>query len=93
MKLPSKIRKIVPRAFDIFGNIAIVKLSDESFEYSKIIAESLLASNSNVDRVALDLGVKGEYRVRELEMIAGESDFVSVHKENGFEFELEFGLA
>ena len=89
LKLPSKIRKIVPRAFDIFGNIAIVKLSDESFEYSKIIAESLLASNSNVDRVALDLGVKGEYRIRELEMIAGESDFVSIHKENGFEFELD----
>tara|TARA_B110000263_G_scaffold28725_1_gene21853 strand:+ start:1 stop:798 length:798 start_codon:yes stop_codon:yes gene_type:complete len=89
MKLPSKIREIAPRAFDIFGNIAIVKLSDESFEYSKIIAESLLASNPNVDRVALDLGVKGEYRVRELQMIAGEADFVSVHKENGFEFELD----
>jgi len=89
LKLPFKIREIAPRAFDIFGNIAIVKLSDESFEYSKIIAESLLASNPNVDRVALDLGVKGEYRVRELEMIAGEVDFVSVHKENGFEFELD----
>ena len=89
LKLPSKIRKIAPRAFDIFGNIAIIKLSDESFEYSKIIAESLLASNPNVDRIALDLGVKGEYRLRELEMIVGESDFVSIHKENGFEFELD----
>ncbi len=89
LKLPPKIRKIAPRAFDIFGNIAIIKLSDESFEYSEIIAESLLSSNPNVDRVALDLGVKGEYRVRELEMIAGKSDFVSVHKENGFEFELD----
>ena len=89
LKLPSKIREIAPRAFDIFGSIAIIKLSDESLEYSKIIAESLLSSNSNVDRVALDLGVKGEYRLRELEMIAGESNFVSVHKENGFEFELD----
>jgi len=89
LKLPSKIRQIAPRAFDIFGSIAIIKLSDELLEYSNIIAESLLSSNSNVDRVALDLGVKGEYRLRELEMIAGESNFVSVHKENGFEFELD----
>ncbi len=89
LKLPPKIREIAPRAFDIFGNIAIIKLSDESFEYSKIIAKSLLASNPNIDRVALDLGVKGEYRVRKLEMIEGESDFVSIHKENGFEFELD----
>ena len=89
LKLPPKIRQIAPRAFDIFGSIAIIKLSDELFEYSNIIAESLLSSNSNVDRVALDLGVKGEYRLRELEMIAGESNFVSVHKENGFEFELD----
>ena len=80
------------RSFDIFGNIAIIKLSDESSEYSEIIAESLLSSNPNVNRVALDLGVKGEYRVRELEMIAGESDFVSIHKENGFEFELDISF-
>ena len=89
LKLPPKIREIAPRAFDIFGSIAIIKLSDELLEYSNIIAESLLSSNSNIDRVALDLGVKGEYRLRELEMIAGESNFVSVHKENGFEFELD----
>ena len=34
------------------------------------------------------MGVKGDYRIRNLEMLFGE-DFVSTHRENGFEFTLD----
>ncbi len=87
--LPSKIRDLAPRAFDMFGDIGIIRLSDESLEYSEIIAEALLKSHLNLKKVAIDNGVKGEYRIRQLQMVIGESGFVSLHKENGFEFKLD----
>ena len=89
LHLPSELRDLAPRAFDIFGSIAIIKLTEESMEYSAIISKSLLDSNPNIDRVALDMGVKGEFRVRELSMIQGEPNFVAIHKENGLKIKLD----
>ena len=89
LKLPLSIREIAPRAFDIFGDIAIIKLSDLTMKHSKIISETLLESHTNINKVALDLGVKGDYRIRDLKMLIGDSDFVATHRENGFEFKLD----
>tara|TARA_B100000029_G_scaffold118074_1_gene111254 strand:+ start:507 stop:1502 length:996 start_codon:yes stop_codon:yes gene_type:complete len=89
LRLSEEIRNIAPRAFDIFGDIAILKLSEEALQYSKNISEALLESHTNIKKIALDLGVKGDFRVRDLEMIIGDDNFVSTHKENGFEFNLD----
>ncbi len=89
LRLPVKIQSIVPRAFDIFGDIAIIKLSEESRPYSELICSALLESHGNINKVALDMGVKGDYRIRNLEMLFGDLDFVSTHRENGFEFTLD----
>ena len=89
LRLPSEIQNIAPRAFDIFGDIAIIKLSEELMAYSEPISQALLDSHKNISKVALDLGVKGDYRIRRLEMLTGKSDFVSYHRENGFEFTLD----
>ncbi len=88
-KLPKKLRDITPRAFDIFGEIAIIKLPEEIHKFSEPIAMALIQSNPNVTKVALDLGVKGPYRIRELKLIGGESGFVTTHKENGLKFKLD----
>ncbi len=89
LRLPNEIQNVAPRAFDIFGDIAIIKLSEELLEFSDIISQALLESHKNISKVALDLGVKGDYRIRRLEMLAGDSDFVSNHRENGLEFTLD----
>ena len=54
-----------------------------------IISEALLESHTNINKVALDHGVKGDYRIRDLEMLIGDSNFVATQKENGFQFKLE----
>ena len=89
LKLPPELRNIAPRAFDIFGSMAIIKMNDEIIDYLDIISKTLLASNPNIDRVALDQGVKGEFRIRELVMIQGESNFIGLHKENGLKLKLD----
>ena len=89
LKLPSNLREIAPRAFDICGSMAIIKLNADIIEYSDIISKSLIDSNPSIDRVALDRGVKGEFRIRELLMIQGESNFIVTHKENGLKIKLD----
>lgn len=89
LQLPLEIQSLAPRAFDIFGNIAIIKIPEELLPNSKIIAKSLVSANTNIEKVALDLGVSGDYRIRKLKMLIGDSDFVSVHKENGLVFKLD----
>ena len=87
--LPDDLRDITPRAFDIFGDIAILKLPYDLEPHFKIISESIVNSNKNINKVAIDLGVKGDYRVRKLKMIHGEDTFVATHKENGLTFVLD----
>ena len=89
LKLPLELRNIAPRAFDIFGSMAIIKINDEIMDFSDIISKTLLASNPNIDRVALDMGVKGEFRIRKLVMIQGDSNFIGLHKENGLKLKLD----
>lgn len=87
--LPSEVRNLAPRSFDMFGDIGIIRIPNECLVHSEIIAKALLKSHSNLKKVAIDKGVKGEYRIRQLQMIIGEPDFVSLHRENGFEFKLD----
>ena len=88
-KLPTEIQEIAPRAFDIFGEIAIVRLPEEIHKFSEIIASALIQANPNVTKVAMDLGVEGEYRVRKLKLIGGQPGFITTHKENGLKFRLD----
>jgi len=89
LHLPLQLQSLAPRAFDIFGNIAIIKIPEEILPHAKIIADSLIANNLNIDKVALDLGVTGEYRIRKLKMLSGDHDFIAKHKENGLIFTLD----
>ena len=87
--MDKKIKDIAPRSFDIFGDIAILKLPSGSEIYEEQIAEALLLSHKNIKTVCIDLGVHGEFRIRDLRVISGNTNFISIHKENGMEFEAD----
>ena len=89
LNLNENIRNLAPRSFDIFGEIAILRLIDDLKDYEKEIAEALLLSHKNIKTVCVDSGVHGEFRIRNLRIISGENNFVSVHKENGMKFEAD----
>ena len=89
LNLDKKIRDIAPRSFDIFGDIAILRLPSDSEVYEQQIAEALLLSHKNIKTICADLGVHGEFRIRDLRVISGHKNFISVHKENGMKFEAD----
>ncbi|AGI48117.1 putative methyltransferase [Thermoplasmatales archaeon BRNA1] len=82
-KVPDDIRAMLPSAFDVIGDIAIMKLEDGLKPYSGEIGRALVQVTPNIRAVFDDAGVKGEFRVRELVKIYGEGSSEVIHKENG----------
>ena len=75
-----------PRAYEIIGDILIVKLEPEIYDFSEDIAKAMLERIPNVRLVCADNGVSGEFRVRNLLPIYsrdGSTDTLTKIRENG----------
>jgi tRNA (guanine37-N1)-methyltransferase len=74
-------------SFDIIGDIAIIKIPDTLLHKKKIIGDTLLSHVPNLKSIFLqNTAVDGEYRLRGLELIAGENKYVTTYKEYGCKF-------
>ncbi|MCD6446081.1 class I SAM-dependent methyltransferase family protein [Candidatus Bathyarchaeota archaeon] len=86
-KIPESDLKNIYSSYDLIGDIAILRLTEEAMKYSEIIAEALMNIHKNVKTVLAQVSpVKGEFRLRKLEFLAGEKKTVTVHKESGCKF-------
>ncbi len=71
-------------SFDILGNIAIVEIPESLCDKEAEIGQAVLEVHKPVNTVYKKLSaMKGEYRVRELALIAGEDNPVADYRENG----------
>ena len=78
------------RAFDIVGDIAIVKLSEELLPKKHEIGRALMQVHRHLRTVLNQVGpVGGEFRTRELEVIAGEPRTETVYHEGGCVFKVD----
>jgi tRNA (guanine37-N1)-methyltransferase len=87
--IPENLRELLPTSFDIIGDIGIVKLADELLPYSDKVGEAMRKVFPRLRVVALDRGVKGEYRVRDLIPSAGEGNMETVHQEYGLKLTVD----
>ena len=75
------------RAFDIVGDIAVLRLPPELRPYACAIGEALMRVHRHVRVVLNQVGpVSGDFRTRQLEHIAGEHRTLTLHRENGCVF-------
>lgn len=81
--VPEDIRELLPNSFDVVGDVAMMKLPDELQPYREEIGNALISTNSNIRIVFEDHGVKGDFRIRELEKMAGEGTSETIHREFG----------
>ncbi|MFO7991085.1 MAG: class I SAM-dependent methyltransferase family protein [Thermoplasmata archaeon] len=91
--IPDELEDLLPSSFEIIGDIAVIKIPDELEGYEADIGEAIIEAHKNVNTVLEDKGVKGDYRVREVSVIAGEEKTSTVHKEYGAEFEIDIAEA
>ena len=81
-------------AFDQVGDIVIIKIPDGLSSKKKVVAETILANVKTAKAVfAQTSAVKGDYRLRELEFIAGENRTVTEYREHGCRFKVDVARA
>lgn len=77
-------------AFDQIGDIVIIKIPDELTPKKKLIAQAILANVKTAKVVFAQVSaVKGNYRVRDLELLAGENRTITEYKEHGCRFKVD----
>lgn len=93
-KIPASLIDLVPKSYDIIGNIAIVELDQFNAHNNvenikKKIAKAIIAVNHNIETV-YEKGseIEGKFRLRKLNFIAGRKDPITIHKENNCAFKL-----
>ncbi len=83
VSLPEELRPLLPTSFDVIGDVGIFRLPDELSSYAREIGVALLAAFPRLRTIAMDKGVKGEFRVRDLEVVAGDVKLETIHQEYG----------
>ena len=89
ISIPKKLKKELPTSYDTIGNIILLKLKNDLLSYKEEIGKSLLTINKNIKTVCLIKPVEGEYRLRDIEIIAGENTTRTIHKEYGLKYEVD----
>ena len=89
--VPPRLRSLLPTALDVIGDIAILRLPDEVQEFERNIGDAILRWNGKLRAVAVDAGVGGEYRVRDLRVVAGAPSLETVHTEYGLRYAVDVG--
>ena len=80
----------VYNSFDVIGDIAIVKIPPNNTANAEIIAKQILAAHRNIKAVFTPATrITGDFRVRELRLLAGEDKTVTAHKEGGCTFRVD----
>jgi tRNA (guanine37-N1)-methyltransferase len=77
-------------AFDQIGDIVIIKIPNELMPKKKLIADAILANVKTAKAVFAQVSpVRGDFRVRDLEFIAGENRTITEYKEHACRFKVD----
>jgi tRNA (guanine37-N1)-methyltransferase len=84
---------LLPRSFDIVGDIVLVRIPPELRALGPPIGAALLRFVPGARVVGRDDGVHGPERRRTLTLLAGQGPWSTRHRENGFELDVDLAHA
>ncbi|MCI4323952.1 MAG: methyltransferase domain-containing protein [Thermoplasmata archaeon] len=93
VEVPASLRPELPRAFDVVGEVVLLRIPSSLRPYGPAIGSALLDFVPGARLVGEDRGVFGPERTRRLLRLAGDGSFVTVHRENGLEIEVDLAQA
>ncbi|MBU2560902.1 MAG: class I SAM-dependent methyltransferase family protein [Nanoarchaeota archaeon] len=89
-KLTKKELAHLRRAYDITGSIAILEIPPELEKKEKLVAETILQLQKNVETVVKKAGIhSSDYRIQPMQYLAGVDTKETVHKEHGVLLKLD----
>lgn len=81
----------IPGSFEGVGHIAHLNLRDELLPFKYLIGQVIIDKNPNIRTVVNKVGtITSEYRVFDMEILAGEDTTVTEVKQHGYRFKLDF---
>jgi len=89
VSIPDILKNELPTSYDVIGRIILIKLPKDLLKYKKEIGKALLLSNKNIKTICLSEPVSGEFRTRNITVIAGEKRTTTIYKEYGLEFKVD----
>jgi tRNA (guanine37-N1)-methyltransferase len=93
-KLPPDLLIQVPQAFDIIGDIVVIDIPPQLKPCQNIIGEAILQTQKNVTTVLARAGdIRGIFRIRDYDYIAGEHKTRTIHKEFGCQYHIDLAKA
>ena len=96
-RIPDEQLDLIPKSYDIIGNIAILEfeklsqIGDNKFSvYRTLIADAVIKVNKNVQSVFEKKSeITGHYRLRKFTHLGGEDKSETIHRENNCSFKLD----
>jgi tRNA (guanine37-N1)-methyltransferase len=93
-KLSPEELALLPRAYDLVGDIAVLELPEPLTEHAKQIGEAFLAIHPNFSTILAKKGaIAGTTRVRGYDLLAGEDKTQTVHIEYGCRIAVDLAVA
>jgi tRNA (guanine37-N1)-methyltransferase len=91
-RLTKKEFEFAPRAFDTFGNIAVIEIPKELSKKKKLIGEALLETQPRFETVcSIESEHEGKFRVQSVKVIAGKKNMIADYKESACSFLVPLG--
>ncbi len=80
--IPPNLLDLLPRAYDLIGDIAVIEIPDELTDYGSQIGAALKTVHKNFNTVLGKRGaISGTTRVRQYEILAGQKKTKTIHTE------------
>jgi len=81
---------VLPRSYDIIGDIAVIRVPERIEHRAAEIAYAIIQTNKHVKTVLQQVSpVSGDLRLRGLKWISGEKKTETIHKESGCVFRVD----
>lgn len=82
---------VVPKSFETIGHIARLNLLPEQEPYKKLIGQAILLKNPQIKTVVRKIGtIDSVYRYMDLEVLAGEPNFITEIIQSKYHFKMDF---
>ncbi|MFX1263724.1 MAG: class I SAM-dependent methyltransferase family protein [Promethearchaeota archaeon] len=92
--IPSELLELLPRAYDLIGDIAVIEIPDELTDYDTQIGAALKTVHKNFNTVLGKKGaISGITRVREYEVLAGQNKTKTIHTEYNLRIAVDIAKA
>ena len=82
---------VIPTSFETIGHIAHLNLQEDQLPYKNLIGKAIILKNPQIKTVACKCGpINNVYRNMELEVIAGENNFLTSVRQSDLTFKMDF---